>query len=643
MANFLRPCLALLLAASAAAGNAAAPGGDEAAVQDVRKRLADGDDRGAAIAVNTLIVSRLPAKLPARPDPVLDRVYTELLLRTGDPRLTTIFAARAATEAPVAERAHYRLILAVAQEAGGDFAGAEREYRALMADPGVGIDAVLGLARVQMISDPRAALATLDAMTNMTREREWERALLSARAADMSGDARRAEQASDTAWSAAPRAPAADAAIARIATDRALRAGRAGDRAGLVALLSVDRLDRDSFAGRALSDALPICGENGLRPDDQVMVEISRAPSGNRPRVDLVWSSRPGIAAPFLRALYAFGATTMPVSGQVAPLALRCRQRPSDDYPALPNFAGLYVDWLSQQGVFPLMDIGENEGLSLAGELSDRERRYGPKSLALVAPLTTLFATTMIEGTNNPEARTRSVAIAERIVAILQGGSAPADLLLTMRFSLLSAKLTANQMTVEAAQAAFKDLFEQAAREQAISPDLLYFVTIGTAKNDAAPTAIKEAVLTRALDVLRARAAIGDPRTLSLAMRLIALKQRANDRNAAASLAGQYGLSSDLCAMADNVPTFVSSEIRSEDYPPDLLRTLMRGTTGLEFALDPTGAARDRRILVSDPPFAFDRIASEKSATIRYNPASRGAVPVGCTGITQTVRWQMPY
>lgn len=87
---------------------------------------------------------------------------------------------------------------------------------------------------------------------------------------------------------------------------------------------------------------------------------------------------------------------------------------------------------------------------------------------------------------------------------------------------------------------------------------------------------------------------------------------------------------------------FRSAAITSDDYPPDLILTLLQGRSLLEFGIAASGNATDLRILIADPAFAFDAIALAKGTTITYEPARSNGVPRACRGATQAVTWQMP-
>lgn len=94
--------------------------------------------------------------------------------------------------------------------------------------------------------------------------------------------------------------------------------------------------------------------------------------------------------------------------------------------------------------------------------------------------------------------------------------------------------------------------------------------------------------------------------------------------------------------MSDPLPHYVSSNITGEDYPGDLVFMTMPGLSYAEFDLDAVGNARDGRLLLEDPPYAFNQIALARIPTIRYDPARFAGKVSACRAVTQAIRWQLP-
>jgi len=86
----------------------------------------------------------------------------------------------------------------------------------------------------------------------------------------------------------------------------------------------------------------------------------------------------------------------------------------------------------------------------------------------------------------------------------------------------------------------------------------------------------------------------------------------------------------------------VSSNITSDDYPGDLVFMSMPGLSYFEFDLDAAGNAQNGRLLLEDPPYAFNQIALARIPTVHYDPARFGGKVAACRGATQSIRWQLP-
>jgi hypothetical protein len=68
----------------------------------------------------------------------------------------------------------------------------------------------------------------------------------------------------------------------------------------------------------------------------------------------------------------------------------------------------------------------------------------------------------------------------------------------------------------------------------------------------------------------------------------------------------------------------------------------MPGLSYAAFDLDATGNARNGRLLLEDPPFAFNEVALAHIPTIRYDPARFEGKVATCRATTQSIRWQLP-
>lgn len=639
-------CTGILLAGtcSIALAAPAVPADDSRAVE---RALIAHDYRRAAVELNALVQQRLPPTDKAGPDPLLDRLLAEIISVNGSPASAITLLTRLTSDAKLRNLAHYRLLLATAREEAGQWIEAEKGYQTVRDDreatTGDRFSAVLGFARLRMMDSPDEAAAALQGAQPLP-EQAWEIDLQRARAEALGGHDDASQASLGRAWAATPIARAEQSAVARVASDMLVAAGRRGERERLIALLTVDRLNRGLSTGQdVLAAGVPVCSASGVRPEDSAAIEFVRQAAPGRPKFSLVWASRPGIAVPFLNAVARDPDFTIQ-DGQATAIVLRCRTAPAADYQVKANLGDQVLSWSTGRGAYPLLDTGdEADAASLASALAERERRYGPKSVMLLPVLLRILSATGASGFGNQEALTRAAALSHRIADTIASNGGPPDLILLSTISATSLDVAAQNKSVAAAQADFQTLLGQAGKSNDVSLDTLYTLVSGATASSQAPSALRTQLLDQALAVIQAHAGSQDPRTIALALRLIGVRSEQGDALAVSALTRSYGLAPDLCSVAAPAVKFASSNITADDYPPDLVQTLLQGRTVLEFSIDPTGAARTPRILVSDPPFAFDAVAVAKSSTINYEPAKRAGTPYTCRAQTQALRWQMPY
>ena len=633
---------AVTLGLTSAVTNAASPM-DTAAFDTA---LSAHDYSRATVVLNNLVNQRLPATDKAGPDPVLDRMYADLMSATGATQGGAPLLERLTADPALRNRGHFQILLATARESAGQFADAEHLYRLAAAakdiTPQDRLAATLGISRLRMMSDPSAALSSL-ASVPTSPATAWEVDLQRARIAAIAGHDDDARASLERAWAEGLSAEAGDAAPARVASDLLIGAGRQGDRTRLIAMLAIDRLNRTPNDGQdALAADAPICGTSGITPTDSVAIEFMRQAAPARPRFSLVWASRPAVAAPFMAAV-ARSAGFQVQDGQATVVTLRCRSAPSSDFLVRADPNDQVMGWSTGRGAYPILETGGDIDPSmLAGMLADREKRYGSNSIMLLPVLVRLFPKNWIALSDNQDARSHTAAVAHRITDIIQTNGGPADVLLLAKLVNTSIDVVAQIKSATEAQGELQSLLAQAAQNPAISLDTLYMLVSGATALPQAPSALRADLLERSITVLRARASIADPRVTALALRLLSARREQGDTAAAAAIIKQYGFAQDLCSVANPPVRFTSSNITPDDYPADLVQTLVQGRTTLEFNVASSGAAIQPRILVADPPYVFDTIALAKSSTLIYEPARINGTAQTCRGIVQSVRWTLP-
>ena len=627
----------------------AAPPNAPGTVAAVQEALTQRNLNRAGEALQRLVDARLPAKETGKPDPLLDRLYAEDLAVYGQVAAASIILQRVVADASTPDLPRYRLLLASYHESIGTWNDALEEYRRIAADPKATPDtlvaATLGVARIQTTTDPEAALATLAQLDRgrVPPERVWEVDLLIERAANMAGPGRAAFAAGalERSWAETLAAAVGDAAVARVAQDRALAAGRAGDRRTMLALLAVDRTARQANFGQAfVAHDLPICGTAGITPDDIVVIDVAHQAATGRPPITLAWANRPGIARPFLVGAGRSGALSVP-DGQSAMFSLRCRVTPSSDYAVHLSIVEDLVGWMTGRGVYPEANAADANLASIAAKLGQRQARYGANSIMLLPALLQLTGPQYLN-LGDADGRRQSAENVTHITTILEQNGAPRALVMFYRLSSIGLAVVAQTKTMAEGQAEVQTLLASFADDPTVPLDTIYALASGAAATPNMPREFKSTMLSASLGVLKRRALPGDQRTAALALRLHELRIDLGDASGAAAAIAGIAIPADACLLADPRPRFVSSNIASDDYPGDLVFTSLVGVTQAEFGLDVEGNARDPRLLVSDPPYAFDQITTERLPTVHYDPARFAGRPSACRGQNQAVRWQLP-
>lgn len=548
---------ALLILAAGEGIAATPPPGNEAVFQ---RALADGDYNGAGKAFNALVMERLPASSSERPDPLLDRLLAESIAAHANTTTAVQLLNRITADAKLPNLPHYQLLLATAEESGGDFKAARSLYVQVSgsnAPPDDRLAAAIGNARVGMLDDPQGALAVLRSLQPRA-DQAWEVDLIRARAATLAGQDEAAQQALHQAWAEAPAAEPVSAAPAQVAADLLVDAGRRGDRRRLVAMLAVDRLNRiQNGPAEALAADLPVCGTNGITNADQVAVEVLRQAPPGRPRVSLVWASRHEIAEPFLEAI----ASAPPLivnDGSAAPITLRCRTTPSSAYQVSSDLAQQVLTWSTARGAYPLWEMSDSsDPAALASALADRERRYGTTSVMLLPVLEALLGGSIQDGLDTDDKRRQAATVLQRIGAILTAEHAPDDIILLQHVSELGAAVGAQTQTPAAALAKYKTLLEQAAANPNISFNTLYSLVLIASRQPEFARADKAQLVEQVLALSRQRTGIASPETTALALQLMRIRAEQGDDAAAAKVAKQQASPLTCATMLFRSCTFV--------------------------------------------------------------------------------------
>ena len=600
--------------------------------------------------LNALVEARLANTKNPASDPVLDRLFAEFFLVLGPADAALPLLERTVTSFPRETR--YILLLAKAREMTADFTGAERDYRSLALDPKMSAaerrSAGIGLARVLLANKPDEAADTIAKLPSAGKDTQdvWEAELIAARAAGIAGRRDEAAARLERAWIAAADARVEEAAPGRVAADRAVIAALSGDRARFISLSAVDRSDRYANDGQQMLRAnLPACGTQGIREQDFVILEFLKHPKPGDPSAGIVYASRPGIAHAFLTAALRTRGPTIG-SGQVAHWGLRCTSSPSANFTVADDPAESAIVWLMSKGAYPAgfsPEFGNRPDPGTAARLlGEREARFGPDSIFLAPALLGLNTALMMGGANDSDGRRRMAEYAAKTAHVMNKAGAPVHIQIMFDLMKIVSEVFAEIKRPALAQVELSDRIALASRDPRISLDLLYALVRQVSDWPNLTTEFKSGLLQDSLSLFEAKTPADDRRRIGLVLRLIQLRQESGDTDGADELRKRAGVQPDLCILASPRPRLVSSNIVSDDYPEDLILPALVGLDLVEFRIAGDGGTTDRRVVVADPPFAFEEATLSGAATIRYEPGRVGGRPSACTGQVQVIRWQLP-
>ena len=630
--------LALALAAQQPQLETAAP---PVTVEQVEAAIATGERQSAMDLAYRLAEQRQDSDGANRSDSELAYLFGKLHLSGGNPQSAIPYLRRADGEALGAPRRAAALIaLADALEAVGDRGGALAaigRLDALSLSPRQQVEAVVRRARLILSTDPVAALALVEPLTRGGDPGgRFHGLMIAAQAHGLVGNRPAAQQAGELAWSAAPSAPPGDYAAVRAGLLLAAL-GRASQPA--LSLLSSVRGDTPLLA-ETMIHALPVCGETGIRPEDEVTFVVFVDENGTH-HLSPVTAARSSIVPAFLDA---FGGRRILagefVVGRGSVVSLRCRTQPSQSFPGPVERAEPLTELLAARNIF--IASGHRWDADRVQQLERRiaalEARHGRMHPLLIGPVSELSERSV-------EQMVREGAIGEivradlpqRVTELLRALPGGSELLPAAEDEALNASISA---TPSAQQIRLlRDL--AAGFVERLPLNRAYEYGIGWLDGDRE---LGPSERQRALETLlrRFQGLSDDPRRKSLLMRLGRSQFEQGNPAAAQASFRQAGLPGESCLSLPETPAAVQQSISSGDYPLSALRFGIAGTSVVEHSIDPDGQVTNQRPLISSPPGLFEDIARQSLGAFRFSIPQRNGRPMTCTGRVQRVMWRLP-
>ena len=612
-----------------------------AQLEQLEAAFAGQDLEQAAELLSDLVIVRRPADGALRSDPLLNGLFGRLYFDQGYASVALPYLQRSvAAEVPPIQRVEAQLALAEAQDLTGDSAAAARTLASLDSDDlpaGQRRRVILGRADLMLRDDPAGALALVQPLLSAGDAGiRFEAELLGSRAQAMLGNRSAAVAAGERAWSLAMTQPPHRVAPLRAALVLAGLAAKAADRERLIAMLNAAG-SAQATLDHTLVSQLPMCGEDGLRPTDEVTFAVYVS-GAVRQRLEPVSASRPAAVAPFFRALAGRRLLDQLRNQPVGTVfTVRCRTLPSAER-SPPSGADTYAQIFAENGIYvpSSTDWNTDRIAVVESEIAEIERRFGRDHPFLV-PLLGELAQRVEQRVQSSRtgSATEVTAIQWRMAAAMRrlpGAESfvPSD----EEFRLMESAVTP-EMALQRWRAAWRDRIERA------GPDLAYQLTLEWLRNDTElPGEDAIGLIRNILGRLDSRPA--DPRRQALLMRLGRLQlDRGDDAGARASYRSA-GVGEEACLARYLGLDFVSGEITPEAYPRWARRYEFHGATNVEFGIGADGRVERQRVILSAPASLFDEATTTAFAPYRYGPNRPSGRAQACTANLQSFIWRMP-
>lgn len=412
-------------------------------------------------------------------------------------------------------------------------------------------------------------------------------------------------------------------------SDAAIAAMLAGNRdraRNYLVYTGAGRMPTQDFTAGA-DMGLPICGEDGIRPEDVAVVEFGIADNGAVSYARPVYGSRPGgMALVFARAVMRWSwrpedlAKIPALFRFVTRLELRCSTGEGGPSPVFgPQRA--FRQWLDQQGAPHFEPQGESEArrrVALEGELARLRAMPNGQPVAEAEVLADILESPL-------STKEQAEKYGPPLLSILASQSAPP-----------LARLWVDWLI-------HRTQWDYLVEEGPYASDPVARATVLLMNYDRLPAKQKpqsQAVLDRVI----ADPALGKDHPL----RVAALTRRASAKAAAQDLTGARadflatGLTDQQCSIVDAKPSLESARTFGNDYPTDMVNVGVEGWTRVQFDIAADGHTLNQRAIITYPPMIFGANGQKIVARAKYAQSYRPDGGLGCGGSAEMIRFKMP-
>lgn len=636
------PIVAVLASIVLPFGTTAAPAAVDVSKFDAAINAFKGRD--AIAIVNTAIAERTPADGKLHQDPVLNAMFGRLVLLEGYADNAAVWLDQApVTGLPAQLAAETTLDHAIALERTGERSRALATFQlaaTMSSNETQRTRSLVGQARLLMVDRPEAARALLLplAIGPLTPQR-WEAKMWMSLASSLVNDRASASIFATQSWTDAIAASLNAAAPLQISVVRAGLAAAAGDTIGeRTMILAANGLSLQATS--ELSERLPVCGDDGIGPDDFVTFGFASGPYIGW-RIIPIATSRASVIVPFYDAL----STAAPIkadgpSGTV--FTVRCRSQVHPRYqrksPGDPMLA-----WIVEHGVYPAtasFDSADENLNAVADRIDTLTARFGSRSPLLIGPRWQMLELLdQRKRSGDPVQQGQIDELATAVGSGLRESGAPEWL--AIAFEKRGEITAAFKLAADDPQRA-ANLIAPIARTQIMSMpfDLARSVVDGQMRSlkEQLPKAAANLMLELNRKVPKN---LNERERQSWLLEVAAAQHDlGQERERRATLAAA-GVPLKDCQSADPDISLLEQHYSYTDYPDDLNAGLQEGVTALEFELSTSGAVTRSRVIYSIPSGIFDELSRKGVASIRYSAPKRAGKPITCRGVVQPIVWRL--
>jgi outer membrane biosynthesis protein TonB len=536
-----------------------------------------------------------------------------------------------------------------------DYATAQSELgQALAASEGIErIEPLLILSRVTMFDRGPEALAHVDEAMKLVEQRDanskelkdMKAAVLTLRARALMNQGQFAQAYSQLRQalklqgglsltvSLADVITRSDLALAALLTGDEVEARR------YLAYTGAGRTEKAPFASAA-SMTLPVCGGDvGLRPQDRTVVEFRLAEDGSVSGSEPVYSTGGREAAlEFARAVSTW--SWKPEDAAAIPLLFRHATRVELRCSTVGERPSLYTvletdveTWLASRSLRPFEETDSDaRTLPLARAAVERDRGRGDDPARIPALLA-------VAKNSVAPAEERDAAAAE-VLRLASATAAPPALRAYLALLSVSAQRTSWISPDDIRERLRQILADPQVAADPHSGGILRVMIAQRGYQERSAPADRAALL--AAVVADARLPADDPVRIAALIEQASAAAEAGQLEAARAAFEQTGLSEQQCALVALQPAIKRSGASDSDFPMEALRWGFEGWTRIESDVLADGRTTNQRVVISYPPFVFNKSAEGIAKDMRYQSSYRPSGGAACSGSRQQILFRLP-